>query len=309
MISKSSFRENGDQTTKAKAHTAGPLENQRILQHFLAHQRAWSVGLLFCWAGINVVVLASSVILEDRRSAASFAVWEPFCWEITSAVMLLLLLPLVLAISDRYLQNLPWPKQLLAHGLITLPFSMLHVAGMVYLRKFCYWFAASEYSFGNVGYEFLYEYRKDLQTYLIMAVVVTSYRFIVRRLHGEASVLCEPETQETNQHKPLSRLLVRKLGKEFLIKVQDIEWIEAAGNYANLHIGERVYPIRITMGKLENMLPNELFARIHRSTIINLNALDTLTPLDTGDYEVTLKNAKRLSLSRRYRETFKALVS
>jgi len=98
------------------------------------------------------------------------------------------------------------------------------------------------------------------------------------------------------------------LGREFLIQTNDIEWIEASGNYANLHIKDSVYPMRITMDKLEKLLPSN-FTRIHRSTIVNLEQIQEIQALDTGDYEVRLHNQMKLTLSRRYRENFKTLLS
>jgi len=66
--------------------------------------------------------------------------------------------------------------------------------------------------------------------------------------------------------------------------------------------------MRITMEKLEKLLPSN-FIRIHRSTIVNLEQIQEIQALDTGDYEVTLRNQIKLTLSRRYRDEFKALVS
>ena len=136
-----------------------------------------------------------------------------------------------------------------------------------------------------------------------------SYRLIVRGLQGEASYLAKDEESENAEpESPPERLLIKKLGREFLIQTASIEWIEASGNYANLHIKDSIYPMRITMDKLEKLLPPN-FTRIHRSTIINLEQVQELQPLDTGDYEVTLRNKKSLTLSRRYREGFKSLLS
>src|SRR5690606_32628328 len=155
----------------------------------------------------------------------------------------------------------------------------------------------------------LYEYRKDAQTYLTLCIVIFCYRFIVRRLQGEASYLSsDAESDPVENESPPERLLIKKLGREFLIQTADIEWIEASGNYANLHIKNSVYPMRITMDKLEKLLPSH-FIRIHRSTIVNLQQIRDVQSLDTGDHQVTLHNQTQLTLSRRYREAFKAKVS
>lgn len=282
---------------------------QQRLKHFLSHQRLWGVVLLVSWFCLNVVVLATSQLMEYQRAGKSLAPWEAFSWEISSCVMLLLLIPVGLWLNDRWLARLEMKQWLLAHLLATLPFSALHVAGMVAIRQFWYYLMGSHYRFGNLPVEFFYEYRKDAQAYLTLALVIAGYRFIVLRLQGEASYLADSaESQTAEPELPPERLLIKKLGREFLIQTSDVEWIEASGNYANLHIKESVYPMRITMEKLEKLLPDN-FVRIHRSTIVNLTQIQEIQALDTGDYEVTLRNQIKLTLSRRYRENFKALLS
>lgn len=290
-----------------------PMSNtdkqQQWLKHFLSHQGLWGVVLLVSWFCINVVVLATSHVMEYQRAGKELALWEAFCWEISSCLILLLLIPLGLWINDRWLARLGFKQWLVAHVLATLPFSMIHVAGMVGIRHLWYHLMDSHYRFGDLPMEFFYEYRKDAQAYLTLALVIAGYRFIMRRLQGEASYLADSAESETLEPElPPERLLIKKLGREFLIQTNDIEWIEASGNYANLHIKDSVYPMRITMEKLEKLLPAN-FTRIHRSTIVNLEQIQEMQALDTGDYEVTLRNQKRLVLSRRYRVGFKALVS
>jgi len=288
--------------------TATDKQQQR-LNYFLSHQRLWGIVLLVSWFCINVVVLATSHVMEYQRMGKSLAPWEPFCWEISSCLMLLLLIPLALWLNDRWLARLELKRWLAAHVLATLPFSALHVTGMVGIRQLWYRLMDSYYQFGNLPVEFFYEYRKDAQAYLTLALVIAGYRFIVRRLQGEASYLADSAESETVEPElPPERLLIKKLGREFLIQTNDIEWIEASGNYANLHIKDSVYPMRITMDKLEKLLPSN-FTRIHRSTIVNLEQIQEIQALDTGDYEVTLHNHMKLMLSRRYRENFKALLS
>ncbi len=283
-------------------------QHSALTRHFLSHQRLWAPGLLLLWAISNVLVLATTIILEHGRDGNQLSFWQPFCWEITSIFMVLLLIPCVVYISDKWLTDLSLKKQILAHLLLTIPFSAIHVGGMVALRKLWYWVVGTRYTFGDIPYELLYEYRKDFYSYVVIAAFIFSYRFIVRRLHGEASLVGEGEQEANPEEKQPERFLVKKLGKEFLVNVNDIEWIEAAGNYANLHIGSSLYPMRTTMTKLEQALPVAKFARIHRSAIVNFNQVKTLRPLESGDYELILLDGTRLSLSRRYRNAFKALV-
>ena len=273
--------------------------------HFLRYQARWAVSLLLLWAIANTLLLTTTELMEARRAERDLPWWEPLCWEVTSIGMLLLLIwPLARWLS--WLQGrFTLPVQLLLHALATLPFSVFHVSGMVALRKLWYSLLGQAYHFGPIGYEFLYEYRKDVMTYAILVAVISSYRFIVLRLRGEASYMDESDTSA----RPLpDRLLVKKLGKEFLVAVNDIAWIEASGNYANLHMGGSVYPMRITMKTLEARLPSS-FCRVHRSGIVNIHYIEHIQPLDSGDYSIRLRNGDEVPLSRRYRDACKALLT
>lgn len=286
-----------------------PETQRHQLQSFLKHRKLWAISLLISWFAINVLVLATTTLMEFFRSGKSIPTWEPFCWEISSQLVLLLLIPLAIFLNDRWLEKLNFKARLLAHAALTLPFSAIHIAGMVGIRQLWYGFMGSHYEFGNLFVELVYEYRKDAQSYLTIALIIFGYRLIVRRLQGEASYLVKDEMSESAEpESPPERLLIKKLGREFLIQTADIEWVEASGNYANLHIKNSVYPMRITMDKLEKLLPNN-FTRIHRSTIVNLQHIHAVEAQDSGDYQVTLHNQMQLTLSRRYREEFKALLS
>jgi hypothetical protein len=279
------------------------------IQAFLKHQNFWAITLLLSWFAINIVVLATTTLMEFARSDKSIPTWEPFCWEISSQLVLLLLIPLGVFINDRWLAPRKLKTQIVIHAALTIPFSAIHIAGMVGIRQLWYYLMETHYEFGEPLIELIYEYRKDAQTYLTLALVILGYRLIVRRLQGEASYLMKDEESENPEPDSTpERLLIKKLGREFLIQTADIEWIEASGNYANLHIKNSVYPMRITMEKLEQLLPNN-FTRIHRSTIVNLTKIREIQAQDTGDYQITLQQGKLLSLSRRYRESFKAQVS
>ncbi len=81
-------------------------------------------------------------------------------------------------------------------------------------------------------------------------------------------------------------------------------WIEAADNYVRLHAAQEVHLSRRTMRDLEKLLDPAQFARIHRSTIVRLDAVRELRPLDDGDWEVVLGDGVRLTLTRSCKEGF-----
>ena len=109
----------------------------------------------------------------------------------------------------------------------------------------------------------------------------------------------------------IDRLTIRDPGRLRIVEVSDISWIESAGNYIDIHVysQRKSYLLRDTMAAIEKKLDPALFARIHRSTIINLGQVKDIEALDSGDYEVRLHNGQQLTLSRRYRERFKAMLS
>ncbi len=104
------------------------------------------------------------------------------------------------------------------------------------------------------------------------------------------------------------RLVVKAAGKVLLVKVGDIDWIEAADNYVSLHVGSDTHMLRETMNSLEARLNPKQFIRISRSTIVNLERIKELQPMFHGDYAVILRNGTRLSLSRSHREKLQHLL-
>ena len=98
------------------------------------------------------------------------------------------------------------------------------------------------------------------------------------------------------------RLVVKNRGQVLFLSVADIDWIEAAGYYACVHVGSQTHIIRRTLLELERDLGGERFIRIHRSIIVNLDRIRALELENGGEYEVVLKSAARLRLSRRFRK-------
>jgi two-component system LytT family response regulator len=99
-----------------------------------------------------------------------------------------------------------------------------------------------------------------------------------------------------------ARLVVRSQGQVLFVNVTDIDWIEAAGYYACLHVGSDTHILRRSLAELEQDLGDERFIRIHRSIVVNLERIRGLELQSGGEYEVVLKSTARLRLSRRYRK-------
>ena len=100
----------------------------------------------------------------------------------------------------------------------------------------------------------------------------------------------------------LERLVVKSAGEVAFVNLSEVDWIEAADYYAALHVGPKTHLLRRSMAELEQDLDAEVFCRIHRSTIVNLERVQGLKLGEDGDYRVLIQNGPELRLSRRYRK-------
>jgi len=279
------------------------------LQHFQKYKLRYEIFFIFCYFLINSSLLATSVVMEKQRDGAElpFQLWEPFTWEYSSAISAIMLFPLTVLFINKIPFN--WQaikRSIFYYFLASVVFSFSHVGIMVGIRELVYAMASSSYDFGNFWFEMFYEYRKDLWSFIIFVLFIHGYGFIISRLQGEANPIQEGEDeQESLQPMRIERLLVKKFGKEFIIKIEDVQWLESAGNYVNLYIGDRIYPLRATISKLSAQLEAKGFCRIHRSYAIRLDMIESITPLSSGDSEVKLITGKVFNLSRRYKDKFK----
>ena len=107
----------------------------------------------------------------------------------------------------------------------------------------------------------------------------------------------------------MKRLAVRSAGKTVFVDVGEIDWIEAAENYVQLHCGKTVHLLHVPMNTLEKSLDSETFLRIHRSTIVNAGRIKDLQPGVHGEYVLTLRSGVRLQSGRTYQEKLRALTA
>lgn len=284
-------------------------------QDWLARYRRWQpvvepalwVAFFCAQALVNSVV----VLMDVHRTGLAFAVWEPVVWEWTSNLVLLALVPAVLAFERRVpLRFGLWRANLRWHGLATLVFSLVHVLAMVALRKLIYLSQGAEYVFGNWPRELLYEYLKDARAYAFVLVVVAFYRLLLLRLQGEARLLDAPDAGPPVEpiERP-ERFLVRKLGKEFLLPAAEVEWLQAWGNYVNLRVRSHDYPLRTTMAAIESRLDPARFVRVHRSYIVNLDCVQEIESLDSGDARARMRDGGVVPVSRRYRDGLRRVAA
>ena len=106
----------------------------------------------------------------------------------------------------------------------------------------------------------------------------------------------------------LERLVIKMNGHVFFIKAEEIDWLEAEGNYVRLHAGKESYLLRDTITALESQLDPKRFIRVHRSAIVNIDRITELQPWFHGEYRIILGEGVQLTLSRTYREKLHDLL-
>jgi hypothetical protein len=278
-----------------------------LLDRYLRHRRFWEGTLWVVGLMLSATVNSIVALMDVERRRLSFDWWEPITWEFSSGLMLLALVPALLAFERRVPFRLStWRRAIPWHLLAVVVFSLVHVLGMVGLRHLVYEAMGGEYSFGDWPRELFYEFLKDARTYVFFLGIIYFYHLLLLRLQGEARLLTAPDTGPAVEavDRP-ERFLVRKVGAEFLVAARDIEWLEAAENYVNLHVRGRTYPLRSTMTAIQDRLDPTRFVRVHRSYIVNLEFLVQIEPLDTGDARLLLKDGTRIPCSRRYRQALR----
>jgi hypothetical protein len=277
------------------------MQTARGFDFFQRWRRSIEIGVWLAVLTLNVVFNS----LDERIDhAGRIAPWEPWVWESSSALVFLALLPAVIAAERRWPVRFDtWWRNLPLHALVSVPFSLVHVGGMIALRKLAYASIAGwHYRFGGWWLNFGYEYLKDVRTYFLIIGVLVLYRLWLLRWQGEARLLAAPdEGPPVESVERPERFLVRKLGKEFLVNAREIEYLQASGNYVNLRVRGRDYPLRTTMAGIEERLDPGRFVRVHRSYFVNLDYLAEIEPLETGDARLQLRDGARIPCSRRYR--------
>jgi DNA-binding LytR/AlgR family response regulator len=260
---------------------------------------------------INASANSVTVWLDIQRVHLDFEPWEPVVWEWTSNMAMLALVPAIVAFERRWpLTWADWPRHWPAHVAFSVVVSVAHVVVMVAARQLAYRMHGAHYDFGSWPRELAYEYLKDARGYASILATIALYRLALWRLKGEARLLTEPDVGAAVE--PVARperFLVKKLGKEFLLPAQEIEWAQAWGNYVNLHVRGRDHPLRSTLTTLESRLDPERFARVHRSYIVNLGQIAAIEPQDGGDADLLLHSGQRIPCSRTYRESLRGRLA
>lgn len=266
---------------------------------------------VFLWQMVFFAVMLSVLgvsnifteLSDNAHAGFHLPWWAPATWEFSSVSVTWCL---IFAI-DWWCRRMPitrttWRYSVPLHLLVTVPYSLIHVSGMVALRKLVYGFLGERYDFGPWWPNWFYEYRKDFVAYCIIVAGLAAFRIYALWLESHQQSATPPAPTPGTE-----RLVVRKLNREFILNIADIDRIEADGNYVTLHVNGDSYPLRESLARLEARLDPKHFARVHRGHIVNLDRIREIQPWDSGDYRIVLKDGSFVNFSRRYRRQLEHL--
>jgi two-component system, LytTR family, response regulator len=131
---------------------------------------------------------------------------------------------------------------------------------------------------------------------------------LTRAMERARRLLTAPQHNPAPPARHRERYAVRVRGEIVLVNVADVEWVSAEGNYARLHAGEKSYLIRDSMQRLEETLEPTLFARVHRSAIVNLTRVKKLVLDRDGSYEIVLESGATVPVGATYRSRVEQYV-
>jgi hypothetical protein len=307
---------------------------KNLYERYEPVRRPVEVAFWIVLMGLQAVFGTMVALVDMRTRAVPAENWEVVTWEVSSHLVLLLLVPALVGVERRLspLVRGHLLRFVALHGAASVAFSLVHVAGMFGLRAAVYALAGAHYDFADWAAQWGYEYLKDVRAYASIVFGIWAYRLFLLRLQGEARVLdapeagvvrpaeirAEPEALEPSaQQEPFSepvappapqrpeRFLVRKLRREFLIAATDIDWLQAEGNYVGLHVNGHDYLLRATLTDFLTQLDPATFARVHRSHAVNLGRIKEIEPLDGGDARLHMHDGTTVPCSRRYRDALR----
>ena len=256
-------------------------------------------ALVRAYFTITAIVLFSdsinvlSVLHDAARIGRRLPVWVAITDEGTSGTATLAACGLVyLAMRVAPLGRAHWSRVLLVYGLTSVLFSGVHVAGMVVLRVLIFATQGLSYKLPMLG-DLLYEYRKDLFSYIILMGVFWLFRRPVDPTRIEPSIAALPTENASFDIVDGAATLRTRLS--------EILAVRAAGNYVEFLLNDgRQLLMRASMVEVEGRLAPQGFLRTHRSWLVNPAQLRGFQAIGSGDYRLDLANDLQAPLSRRY---------
>jgi hypothetical protein len=244
-------------------------------------------------------VIGSSYWMEAGRGGAQVPAWPYVIDELTSIAVVFAATPAVFAWAG-WLdpRRRGWALVVAGHLAGMAVFAALHIAGMNGLRMLAYpLFGGRYHAMHDVPLlaGLIYEGRKDALSYLAM---VLGAWILAAALHRRAvaarSVAAAAGTTP-------DRIEIRDGARRVFVDPAELLWIEAAGNYVELHLPGHSHLQRQTLAAMEEALAGQGFVRIHRSRLVNRRHVRAVDSNDSGDFTVTLSDGRQIAGGRRWR--------
>jgi hypothetical protein len=258
----------------------------------LRHLHPWRAGYL---VGGALLAVANTVNITSALYdvAPGVAAWKPFAWEISSFVGCLAALWIVFAALDRVpLPTARWRRALAWHAAAATAFSALHCVVMWSARRAIYTAMGAAYGWTIPPGKVLYEYRKDLFTYMVIGLLYWG----LRQLAASRPLVAVPDLAP-----PAGLLDIRDGARLVRAPITHILAAESAGNYVTIMLADGTRPLmRGTLASLQATLAPHGFLRTHRSFVVNPRYVRLMEPTGAGDYRLTLEGGITVPVSRRY---------
>ncbi|MEO1303276.1 MAG: LytTR family DNA-binding domain-containing protein [Myxococcota bacterium] len=245
---------------------------------------------------VSGIVDVGSIVTEYRRMGRAPELRELVAAEVSSRVVWFALFwPILALVRHPKVKRLRLWKQAIALLAIAPLVSVVHVSMMVALRKVLWWGWGRTYEFASSANglfgEFVYELRKDVQTtLLIWLIVAVVFHF-----------------RDSRALRPTDERLVLKLGAvQHHLEPAKFVWAKAAGNYVEVCVDGEVSLVRSSLARvLEQLEQKEQTAvRVHRSWLVNPNRIRQVRPSGSGDWRLCMDSGEEIPGSRRYRDAF-----
>jgi len=271
--------------------------------------RRLPLAIAAAWMLVQGIVNGLSVASDVARRGLPIDPAEPWIWEMTSVGSLFVCF-WGLLIADEALRarlRSGWAR-LAAYAVASLVFCAAHVAMMLPLRHLAYRLAGWTYDFGPWGDGVLYEYRKDVLTFIVMLVGIAIWRRLAARPTGPVVEPAQAAMPASAEPAGAPTFLVRTPQGDLLIRADEIDWVEAQGNYVALHVQDQVRLMRQTLADMQTRLAAHGFIRTHRRALVNRERMQAILTPDLGEPGVRLSSGQVAPLSESRRSEVLRLV-
>jgi len=260
-----------------------------------ADRMTWMIFIIYLV--ISLIVLATTRQMDLAAGAGPDKVKAIWIDEVTSHLTILpavMLIPFWLSRFPISLDN--WVSRIPIYLLCFLMFSALHVLAMIGIRKLVYPMIVScSYDTSLLSAKvWIYEMRKDF-----MAFVMILGTFLMSRLLFQLKLEAEAARKEA---RTTGRMTLKSGGRMLFLNADEILFVKAAGNYAEVHTDDGMHLVRITMSAIESLLnEQDQHLRVHRSYIVRKNAISEMKPNGEGEAIIFVPNQVQIPVSRNYR--------